>query len=86
MTHNCRIPDKTEKISLTIGEISFIDTKGLGCILKAGNKALYILAKTSDSTENAFPLEAGESVELCGTFGVFAKEEAECYAMYYITL
>ncbi len=81
-----RIPDKTEKISLSAGEISFVDTKGRGCILKAGDKTVFVLAKTSGNTEDAFPVNAGESLEICGSFGIFAKESTSCFCLYYTTL
>lgn len=86
MTNICRIPDKTEKIDINAGEISFVDTKGLCCILKAADKTVYLIAKTSGDTDGGFALNAGESIELCGTFGVFAKESTHVCALYYTTL
>ena len=63
-----------------------INTHSLDCIVKSVEGQLFIKARSGEANEDAFPVSAGESIELSGDFTVFAKEKTKAYCLFYSTL
>ena len=81
-----RIPHSVKCLALKANENMKIDTRGLDCIVKAGDGGVFIKAKKSEPDADAFPLSSGDVIELSGEFTVFAKQDTNVYCLFYGTL
>ena len=71
--YNERILVKTASVALS-DEPAKVDAEGLEVTVRAGDSDVLLLANANDSDNDAFPITAGTSVTLRGTFYLKAQE------------
>ena len=76
------IPSKTFSMTLSADTATELDTKGCECLLKCMSGKTLAFAKTDNSENGFYTLDAGETITFCGKLYLKGDSAKVCGMMY----